>query len=213
MMYKKPKISTVTLALTFLMAVLALPALAQEPYEKADDTWISISGTVTDVSSDTFVLDYGEGNITVEMDDGDRDADAYKLLEGDEVTVNGVIDDDLFETRTIEASSVYVDKLNSYFYASSVDEEDTFFTTTPLVIGQMTIQGTVTDIAGEEEFWVDTGLRRVLVETDALDWDPLDADSYPHVGVGDVVSVTGTMDRDFLEGRELVASSVVELVD
>ena len=72
-----------------------------DPYELANNTWISLSGTVHAVSPDTFELDYGEGNITVEMDDGDRDADAYKLLHGDKVTVNGLIDDDLFEMRTI----------------------------------------------------------------------------------------------------------------
>lgn len=46
---------------------------------------------------------YGNGSITVEMDDGDRDADAYSLDEGDNVTVYGMIDDDLFESATIEA--------------------------------------------------------------------------------------------------------------
>ena len=38
------------------------------------------------------------------MDDGDRDADAYKLLPGDEVNVIGKVDDDLFQTTTIDAS-------------------------------------------------------------------------------------------------------------
>ncbi len=42
------------------------------------------------------------------MDDWDDDADAYALLEGDEVTVSGRIDDNLYEIRTIEASRVYV---------------------------------------------------------------------------------------------------------
>ncbi|HSO22154.1 MAG TPA: hypothetical protein VLT81_04555, partial [Chondromyces sp.] len=100
-----------------LVLFVAVPAMAEDPYVEPDDSWISLSGTVKAVTADAFTLDYGKGMITVEMDDGDRDADGYKLIEGDKVTVNGVIDDGLFETRTIEASSVYVEKLDTYFYA------------------------------------------------------------------------------------------------
>ena len=121
------KLISSTLATAILTAFTAGATQAAEPnpYMRADGTWISISGEVTDVMPDRFVLDYGESVITVEMDDGDRDADAYKLLEGDKVTVNGMIDDDFYETTTIEAESVYVEKLGTYFYASAVDEEDT----------------------------------------------------------------------------------------
>lgn len=66
-----------------------LPA-AQSPYAKADNTWIGISGTVKAVTTpDRFTLDYGKGVITVEMDDWDTDADAYKLVAGDKVNVYG----------------------------------------------------------------------------------------------------------------------------
>jgi len=127
------------------------PAPAQEPYEKPDDTWISISGVVETVTTDSFVLDYGDGTITVEMDDGDRDADGYKLVAGDAVTVNGKIDDDLFEQRTIEASSVYVEDIGTYFYASAVDEEDLFVTVdVPVVVAATVVQGTVTEVSDEE---------------------------------------------------------------
>ena len=71
----------------------------RSPYTQPDDSWISLS-------------------VTVEMDDGDRDADAYKLLPGDKVNVVGKIDDNLFELISIEASSVYVEKLGTTFYAS-----------------------------------------------------------------------------------------------
>lgn len=97
----KPRIG-----LFVLTILLAFPAMAEDPYAQPDDTWISISGSVEAVSADAFTLNYGEGVITVEMDDGDRDADAYKLIPGDKVTVSGMIDDDFYETTTIEASSV-----------------------------------------------------------------------------------------------------------
>ncbi len=60
------------------------------------------------------------------MDDWDWYAEGYKLLNGEKVRVHGLIDDDLFETTKIEASSVYVQNLGTYFYASSADEEDTY---------------------------------------------------------------------------------------
>jgi len=60
-----------------LSAVLPLAASAAEsPYTMPDEAWISIDGTVEAVSPDSFELDYGDGMVTVEMDDGDRDADA-----------------------------------------------------------------------------------------------------------------------------------------
>jgi hypothetical protein len=40
----------------------------KNPYLKADETWISISGTAVDTNPQSFLLDYGEGVITVEMD-------------------------------------------------------------------------------------------------------------------------------------------------
>lgn len=192
-------------------ALFAFSAMAEDPYAKPDDTWISISGTVDTVRPDSFTLDYGKGVITVEMDDGDRDADAYKLVKGDKVTVNGKIDDDLFETRTIEAGSVYVESLDTYFYASAADEEDTFVTVTaPVVISQTIVQGKVTEVSGDE-FVVDAGLRKVRVDVSKMPNDPLDDEGYQKIKVGDRVSVIGKMDDDLFEGRELMAQSVVTL--
>ncbi|WP_462320985.1 hypothetical protein [Halochromatium sp.] len=201
--------SALALALTGATAVWA-----EDPMTEPDDSWISVSGTVESVTNDAFVLDYGEGVMTVEMDDGDRDADGYKLVSGDKVTVNGRIDDNLFEARTLEASSVYVENIDTYFYASAVDEEDIdnviVTVSTPVVISATTVQGTVTEVSAEE-FVVDTGLRQVRVEVEEMAYNPLDDQGYQKIEVGDRVSVTGQIDDDLFEGRELVADSVVTL--
>ena len=192
---------------------MATGAWAVDPYTKPNATWISISGTVESVTADSFILDYGDGEIIVEMDDGDRDADGYKLLAGDKVTVNGMIDDDFFETTTIEASSVYVEKLGTYFYASAVDEEDRFITvTTPLVVSAITVQGIVTEV-DEHEFTIDTALRSVRVDVQQMAYNPLDDVGYQKIEVGDVVRVTGSIRNQLFDTRELVADSVVTLVD
>ena len=188
---------------------------APDPYAQINNSWIGISGTVTEVTADRFTLDYGDGKITVEMDDGDRDADAYKLLPGDKVRVNGRIDDDFFEKTKIEAASVFVEKLGTTFYASPVDEEDFLITyTIPIIVPSSVVQGTATSVdLLESEFTINTGLRSLTVETDGMAYNPLDGEGYQKIGIGDVVSVSGTMGSDFFEGRELVANSVIKLAD
>ena len=190
-------VNLVTVLATMLLTCSSVSVADEKPYEKADDSWISIDGTVDAVSADSFLLDYGPGVITVEMDDWDRDADVYKLSKGDKVRVSGMIDDDLFETRTIEASSVYVENLGTYFYASAVDEEDTFVTyTIPVTVAATVLQGTVTDV-DDEEFVLNTGTRSVRVEVEEMPYNPLDDIGYQKIEAGDCVSVNGRMDTDY----------------
>ncbi|MGM0425831.1 MAG: hypothetical protein ACQEQ7_01185 [Thermodesulfobacteriota bacterium] len=101
-----------------------------------------------DVQEDSFTLDYGEGTVLVEMDDWDWYDEEGTVLEGDKVTVYGKIDDDLYEATSIEASSVYVENLGTYFYASSADEEydddyDYWVAGEPIVLGQTTVRSAV----------------------------------------------------------------------
>lgn len=263
------KTLTTTLALA---AFIAAPVTGQDPATAPDDTWISVTGTVSSVSPDLFVLEYsdgrqmamagmdadragmpgmdtaragmaredtagmarmdtaraemgrmdtaragmaqdqgqGQGQIIVEMDDGDRDADAYQLAPGDTVTVTGWIDDDLFETRTIEATAVHVHNLDTWFFASGIDEEDRVITVVDPVISSVVARGIVTSVS-DEEFTLASGAREVTVEVEDMPYNPLDAEGYQQIQVGDEVSVTGFVDYDFLEGREIVATSVTTL--
>ncbi|HSN71816.1 MAG TPA: hypothetical protein VLT59_09900 [Steroidobacteraceae bacterium] len=205
-----------SIALAGALALLAcMGAHAQQqpsPYTQADDTWIVLSGKVRTVSANSFALDYeGKGSVIVEMDDGDRDADAYKLLPGDRVTVAGRVDDDFFETTTIEASSVYVESLGTTFLASSVDEEDP-----ATVVGSISpaleapyavVIGTVTAV-DDDEIVIDSAARELRVEFDELGYDPLDDEGYQKIGVGDRIRVSGRIDDDLFEGREIVADAV-----
>lgn len=188
------------------------------PYLRANNTWITLSGTVESVGPNSFELAYGDsgedGRITVEMDDDDRDADGYALRNGDEVTVSGRIDDDSFASTSIEAGSVYVEKLGTYFFASSADEEDL-----PVVVASLEadpsatwVVGTVTGVSANE-FVLDRGVRSITVEVEDMAYDPLDDEGYQRVEIGDVVSIAGNIDRDFFEGRELEARAIVTLFD
>lgn len=81
------RVKSYGLALVFGLT-MAFSAAAQNPYLQANNTWISISGTDNAIpTANTFVLNYGDWTITVEMDDWNNDADAFKLMKGDKVPV------------------------------------------------------------------------------------------------------------------------------
>ncbi len=200
--------------LAAVSAIISQPASADSnPYLQPDETWIRISGEVESISKDAFILDYGDGIVSVEMDDGDRDADGYKLASGDKVTVSGMVDDDFYETTSIEASSVYVENIGTYFFASAADEEGGFVDIgTPVSVSFSVLKGTVSEV-NEESFVLNTGPRRVQVEVDEMPYNPLDDEGYQKVEVGDLVSVNGSVDNDLFEGRVFEAESVVTLVN
>lgn len=198
------------------LLLLSGSGLADEnPYTMADNAWITISGTVESVQPGNFTLDYGDGQAIVEMDDGDRDADAYKLMNGDQIRVAGRVDGNFFETAKIEASSVFVKNLGTTFFASSVDEETSEglgasvsnMDDTSLTV----VQGTVTDVR-EGEFVIDAGVAADLrVAVDQLVDNPLDEEGYQQIHSGDRVRVSGEIDSSLIENRELIATSVVKL--
>ena len=194
----------------FMALFFAGAAMAENPYANPDNTWISLSGTVVSASDDGFYLDYGEGVINVEMDKWDWYQNNFSVLEGDRVTVYGEVDKDLFEGTELKANSVYAEGLNSYIFA---DEGYTVpWVTYPIVYSQTILQGRVTKTNPEErEFIIDSGTNRVRVETDDMFYNPLDDKGFQRVEPGDVVRVSGDMDNDLFEGRELEAESVITL--
>lgn len=203
----------VSISLFAIGPLLVTSAMAEDPYLKKNNSWISLSGTVKSVSATAFNLDYGDGIVTVEMDDGTGDNNNYKPAPGDKVTVTGRIDDDLYEKTSIEASSVYVEKLGTLFFASAVDEEDFLTsTTTPVIISSTVVQGLVTDV-DDHEFNLDTGLKTLRVEVNKMAYNPLDDQGFQKIEAGDLVRVTGRIDRSFFEGRQLIAETVTKLID
>lgn len=187
----------------------------ERPFLRPDDTWIRINGTVDAVSANSFTLDYGPAEIVVEFDDADRDSEGYQLLSGDRVTVAGIIDDDFFEVQTIEASSVYVDKVGTYFRASAVDEsvDTTFLATEPgAPVSAGLLRGTVTDV-GDDSFTLSSDTRRVTVGIGRLDYDPLDEEGYQRIEEGDLVSVRAELDDALFDERRVDAESVIVVAD
>lgn len=199
--------------ITVSLTALATPVMAaNSPFTKPDGTWVSLSGTAVETGPSSFTLDYGKGSILVEMDDWAwYEQDGYGLLDGDKVRVYGEIDDDFAEITKLEADSVYVESLGSYFYANSADEEDyRVSVVTPIITGVTEVNGTVSSVDGRE-FTVDSGPREVTIDTSTMGYNPLDKEGFQKVEKGDRVSVTGNMENDFLETMELMADTVITL--
>lgn len=202
------------LASSITAILLSGPAIAESPKAKPDDSWISLTGTVESVQSDRFKLDYGEGEITVEMDDWDNFGEAFPLVKGDEVSVYGEVDDGLYQNDRIEASSVHVAGLDTYFYASAADEEELgqWALDTTAEFGDLTYIGTVESVSPKDEsFTIDSGEQELTVFTAQLAYDPLDNEGFQQIKEGDRVSVNGTVDLDFFNKSELFADSIITL--
>ncbi len=177
-----------------------------------NNSWVSLSGTIVATRPDAFDLDYGEGVITVEMDDHDWFDESAGLLVDDQVVVYGYVDDDFYEKRTIEASSVYVRGLGTQFYASGVDEED--LPTSPMVTprAEINLSGEVDSIAGRH-FFLETDAGVIEVETSQLGYNPLDDEGYQKIDVGDRVRVRGQLASSLFSGHDLVATDIISLED
>lgn len=200
-------------ALASLMPVALLPlsALAQEPDPRrmSDRTWMSLSGDVVSAEEDSFELDYGGGVVTIEMDRWNWYQEGLQLPEGEYVTVYAYVDDDVFNRNLIEANSIYVPGLDSFFFAAGADEEtSTIVAWVPN--DQTVVNGTVMSI-GEDGFTVDTGLHTLTISTAQLGYDPFDDEGYQKIEVGDRVAAIGELDKDFFEEREFEASRITSL--
>jgi len=177
-----------------------------------DGNWINISGRVVSAAADRFVMDYGSGNVTVEMDDWDWYQEGRAILPGDEVVVTGRADTNLFARKTIEARSVYVKKLNTFYYASAADEETPPVVTVsvPPSTGGVESTGTVSAVEGREfNLTFPGGVLRV--DTSALSDNPMDGEGAQQIKVGDRVRVWGDLDLEVGENAERKARNIVSM--
>ena len=168
----------------------------------ADNTRITLAGTVVSASPDAFILDIGRDDLTVEMDDWDWFKEGRVLKKGDIVVVTGRIDQDLWESKKIEASSVYVKNLGTTFYASGADEED-FPSAMALMNPVTSASGIVTAVEGQE-FTIGGTTGPVKVDMTKLSVRPA-------LKVGQRVYAWGNLDVDPREKIELMANGVAVL--
>ena len=185
--------------------------------DTADGSWVTITGEVAQVSPETFLLDYGDNTLVVEMDDWDFYGEATPLVAGERVTVSGKVDKGFYESRTLEAGSVYVDSRNTYYYADPADEEEwVTYVSSPVIVGtgdiadNIDLAGVVTSTDGRE-FTVDTGAMEATVDTSAMAYNPMEDEGLQKIEKGDFVSVSGVIEESLFDERELVATTILSL--
>lgn len=175
-----------------------------------NNSYVLMTGVVTESGPDAFRLDYGESNIVVEMDNFDPQQEGRSIEAGDEVTVHGYIDNEFYEQRSIEAGRVDVHKLNTSFFASSLDEEDFPDAVSSGRDSTIDLTGYVLDVQGTK-LTLRTGNQEVTVDTKSMGRNPLDGVGYQKVVPGDEVHVVGWLTDDFFNRFEIVAENVVTI--
>ena len=111
---------------------------------------------------------------------------------------------------SIEANSVYVQGLSSFFFASANDEEDPWRTATFVPSSEATIQGTVQSVK-DRELTLDTGEGSLTINTLTMSYNPVDKDGFQQIEKGDRISISGQMDPAFFGKREFNAQSITTL--
>lgn len=200
-----------------LVAVASGSAWAlKEPEKVEDSTWAGLTGRVTSVAEQRFKIDYGDGTLTVLVDGWATYNKLFELSKGDKVTVYGRVDKNLYEATSMDAASIFVEDLNSYFYASPTDEAEFggWAIRTDYEPGAMVYIGNVESVNRVQgHFTIDTGEMELTVDTTNMLYNPLDEEGFQQIQAGDRVSVEGTIDDDFFQGSEMTADSVVTLED
>ena len=188
--------------------------------KKIKETWIGVSGTVVNPNAMEFILDYGKGKLTVEMDGWKWYTKNYGKMNGDKITVYGRLGETLFQGKFIDPTNIYDQKLGTYFFGKSRMDTSEYHEGDPLVefygkglpveVGGVTVQGAVTGVNGRL-FTIDTGKNKLTIDTSSLTNDPLDKKGYQAISKGDYLSVSGYIGDTFMGKGELVADHIVVL--
>ncbi len=211
---RRTSVAALVSAVGLSLTVASPMAMSKESMK--DDSWVTLSGTITKVDDEgeEFTLDYGSGSIRVEVEDwswGDR---PDRIRQGDRVTVNGRVDDDLFQSKEIDAESVYDEGRGAFYYRSDFGNakgprvsysgapdqlEDDYW---------ITLTGTVSEI-DNPVFYVHAGGKKIRIDTSHMRKSPLRKEAERPLEVGDRVQISGVYDDGFFKRGELDAGTIV----
>ncbi|MBD3586170.1 hypothetical protein HHX48_10500 [Salinimonas sp. HHU 13199] len=213
------KLMLATLISTSLMAGTAIAQETQTnsvpvATSQASTTWISLTGTVTEVDSKFITMDYGEGELIVDTDTLQLDKTAFENLEDATVTVTGMLNQQLLTEGRMRASSLYLENVGTAFVAANTmaHESDMLISAAGLDLdkSEVTLIGNVTTLS-DDAFQFGAGDAALTVEVDDLRDNPLDKDGYLVLKHGDRVKVTASIEDDFFEDYEIDADTIVRL--
>lgn len=197
------------IALTGVFA--ASTAYAQAPQEQSENSWISISGQVTNPTEDGFTLNYGEGEIPVNINDAPWYDIKGPFAEGARVSVYGEIDQDESAETSIEANSVFVESVGRLFSPTeTIYGPPEIIPVVPVRVGDFTYTGRVGTI-GENAFTIDTGRRQLTIDISEMANNPLDDQGALRLKQGDMVMVYGVLDAKLGASRTVTADSIITI--
>ena len=185
------------------------PTEVQNPKAEDDGSWIALSGTVKSTGNNDFILDHGNGTITVKLQPENKIEGDHKFIKDEKVRVFGVVDDNFFKATTILARAVYVESLSTFVYRT--DGVDDFLQVAmPVIPSGTVVQGRITKME-ENKLMLDEGDRNIMVDTSILskDEDPNTMENTKDLKVGDQVVAVGVMDKDFWSGRTFRATTLM----
>lgn len=181
--------------LAFAAATLAVTSAAARNADiMANGHWITLKGTVVSVKPDAFVLDFSDGTVTVTTKGWNWGRKPMGIVVGDEVNVYGYVDRSGRKAPEIDASAVYVERLDLSFHANDVGQHDRIGARFRNATATTNATGTVTAIKGRR-FTLDRGGRSLTVDTSGMYYDPMDRRGYLRVAVGERLTVSGHIDR------------------
>lgn len=178
-----------------------------------DGTYISITGTVGRVlDTDEFVLKTTNGDINVDTNDRwpmlfNKTANQRTLTAGDKVMVRGIIDDNYFTKKEIDAESIA--QIGSgyttvYYYDTDNYDDNFWYDSDYYNEKTVSLSGSVAKIMDDDEFLLNY-VGGGTIEVDA--GDVVD-DINKSLSVGDSVTVYGEVEEGWFNNRELDATSI-----
>ncbi|WP_394220444.1 hypothetical protein [Alteromonas gracilis] len=181
----------------------------------SDNTWITLTGEVTAVDSQFFTLDYGDGEIFVELKDTDLDTKAYAEIDGEEVMVTAHLDEGMFSNERLVAQSVIVEDMDTVYLADSVDQAsaDLYLSTANNIDFDdegMVVVGTIRSI-GKEALQIEVGEATLTVELDELEDAPVDENGYLTLVKGERVRISGELEDDFFNRFTVEADTLMKM--
>jgi uncharacterized protein YdeI (BOF family) len=238
-MHKTLKISASAVAITMMTGVAAYaaspattPTKALQPHavatDKTDmdgsvefqnDAYITLSGKVGKITDgDEFELQHTGGTIMVDTNDTWPDlfqADASTLLKtGDNVTVTGKVDNNLFASNEIEAYQLTVNGptynrvyTNNNFGPENDDNYMAYYGSygTGLEDDQeVRLSGEVSRLIDDESFMLRYGNGEIKVEADDVEFT-----NAPRLAVGDEIVVFGEVEEGWFSKKTLEADRII----
>lgn len=209
--------ATALTAACTLAVMTAAHAVTSESVQNVEDgSYISLTGTVTSLTSEGFTVKYDVDNvIEVETDELTEKGEVVKV--GEYVSLIGEVEDSWFTNKKIEATSLYVPATDRYYFDPEHAEE-TARKRHELIqkyAGLNTIEdGTYMGLYGkvyainDQEFTLRIGDVDYSIDTDRMEVGPLDEGVANPLQVGDVVYVSGEVDKYMFEETEIEAEYV-----